>query len=169
MELTINWTGTAMRYGNREHFFCVNTFGVELAFSVYVVPTEYALEHSSVTKFRVEIAREKSTKTITRDEIIHGKVNSIHIVKTSEEFEERFNHSYNILKLVTDRQVLNIGAYQEISKSNSHPYTLCTTEFTNLLAESVEIKSASQLNGTDFARLKCLIEKKDLAKELLCE
>jgi hypothetical protein len=142
--------------------FSITTQKVELIYTIHKATSV------SDEPFLIErIAKNKGTINITRE--VEEEVSEAHIITTDDDFRKRFKRSYHLIKLVTDTEVITIGAYTDSSKKMAadNLYVLCTTDFINLLARSEKIINADQLNNTHFEPLKCVFSSKELAMELL--
>jgi hypothetical protein len=159
--IKLNWLGEGFTFGKKTKFFCINAHGLDLVFSIY---------KSSGVDGAFGIHREsKNTKTINKERIIDEEVKSMLLIKTDDEFRNKFKHSYYILKLETDNYVANLGAYCDTRNPMSvdNIYLLCTTDFVNLLAEGKKVELAEDLRDSNFESLMCLIDENEMTKELL--
>lgn len=163
IDLQFSWIGNGFEYGQRLDFFAFSIKGIELVFFIYPTGDPDSKHPFSINKIDKKM-------TANKIDIIEEKVKSIHLIETDDDFRKRFKRSYNIIKITTaEEKTITIGSYcdsdRKPTSENSH--VVCTMDFINLLSKSINITTADQLDSTPFEAIKCVISKKELAKELL--
>lgn len=164
-----NWIGEAYSYGVMRPFISFTAHDVELLFTIQKETELTDEEEFQDRYFTVERIDKKLAKTAAIVEEIYEEVQEIWLIKTDEEFRKRFQHNYYLLKFYTENTTLTLGAYSDTKNTPTakNSYILCTTDFVNLLAKGEKVERAEQLSNTNFKKIGCLLNKKELAKELL--
>ena len=150
-------------FGQLLNTVCIRMQDVYVNFSVFLNNDP---EYIHPFQIKGEMVRSKDG---FKKEYISEEIDNVYLINTDDEFRKKFKRSYSILKIETSNTILTIGAYCD-NKNKMTPdniYLLCTTDFINLLAASEKVVSKSQLDGTPFEELSCIIDNKELAKLLL--
>lgn len=163
--MKLNWIGEAPWYGRNLNFMYFTSFGVDQYFYIYGVSDDEESNHL----FKVKYADEVNTMMMGHWGEVYEDIESVHLIKTDEDFRKRMKRSYNLLKFVTDSEVLTIGIYNDDGKipTLDNSYLLCTIDFVSILAESERVTSSDQLKGTPFEEMGSLFNKSQLTKRLL--
>ena len=162
--MIFDWIGEGFTYGQKVSFFQITSEDVPLVFCIYKT-TSFSDEPFVIERIS------KNIKSINIQHEIEEKVDAVFIIKTDDDFRKKFKRSYYLLKLVTESEVITIGAYTDNEKrmKPDNLYLLCEKDFINILARADLVESVDQISTTAFDPLKPIFNKKELAKELLRE
>ncbi len=149
--MTFNWLIRRFVYGAWESTFSITTFDVDLVFNLQLGVELDGPYFEFTPGDKKRVVHERST-------LINKPVTAVYLVcGVSEE------RSYNILNFEINTMIVNIGTYtvdQNVS-------IICSIGLINFFLEPQEVTDGHILVGTEFERLRCLFDKKYLAKELL--
>lgn len=167
--IKINWIGEAYSYGLMRPFISITAHDVELLFTIQKETELQDEEEFQDGYFSVECLNKKAVKTVAVVEEIDEEVEEIWLIKTDDEFRKRFKHTYYLLKFYMPNTALTVGVYSDNKNraTAENSYILCTTDFINLLASGEKVEKAEQLADTNFQKFSCILDKKELAKQLL--
>lgn len=167
--IKINWVGEAFSYGVMRPFVSITAHDVELLFTIQKETELEDEEEFQDRYFALERLSKRDAKTVSKIDDIGEEVESVWFIKTDDEFRRAFKHTYYLLKFYTKNTTLTIGAYSDNKSKPSaeNSYLICTTDFINLLAKGVKVEDGVELKDTNFEKMMCIFDKKELAKELL--
>lgn len=151
-------------FGISVHHLLIQSQGIDSVFSIHKNTSE-EIYPFKLQRSRFSAALVHKTKKINED------VKETFLFITDNEFRKKFSRSYHLIKLVTETEIITVGAYSD-SKAPldcGNAYILCTNDFINLLSAGIKIEEADQLNGTGFEAFKCLYDRNEMAKALLRE
>lgn len=166
LKIFVHNIGTAPMYGKVLQFASFKVQDILLEFVIY--PTQ---DDSEPFPFKVQRFMRKAEGVPKVVNSLHEEVKNIYYINTDDEFRKKFKHYYNIIKFETENNILTFGAYSDSSAvpTPDNIYLICTKDFVNLLAPSKKLETPDQLKDTPFEILSCMLDKKELAKELLRE
>lgn len=161
---TFDWTGKSFSFGQKVNFFQITFEEVPLVFCIYKT-TSFSDEPFVIERVS------KNIKLIEIQHEIEEEIKEIHLIKTDDDFRKKFKRSYYLLKFITENDIITLGAYTDNQKrmTPDNLYLLCEIDFINILAKSDLVESIDQIAMTAFDPLKSILNKKELAKELLRE